>query len=124
MAGSAEREALKQRALLALDDSRRALAGEMSRASVFLHPRQLFQDSLRRHRIAYAVGAAAAGFVALRLLLIPRSNKVRGRLAGMVGAALWPMVKGPVMEFATRYLSSYLPQVFPTAQPPEATVPE
>ena len=124
MAGSTEREALKQRALLALDDSRRALAGEMSRASVFLHPRQLFQDSLRRHRIAYAVGAAAAGFVALRLLLIPRSNKVRGRLAGMVGAALWPMVIGPLMEMATRNLSSNLPQIFPTAQPPEATVPE
>jgi hypothetical protein len=124
MAGPAEREALKQRALLALDDSRRALAGEMSRASVFLHPRQLFQDSLRKHRVVYLIGAAAAGFVALRLLLVPRSNKVRSRLAGMVGAALWPMVKGPVMEFATRYLSSYLPQIFPTAQPPEATATE
>jgi hypothetical protein len=121
MAGSAEREAIKQRALRTLQESRHALTGEVARVSVLWHPRQFLMASVRKHRVAYLIGATFAGFVALRLLMVPRSQKVRGRLAGMVGAALWPMLRGPAIEFATRYLSSYLPQFFPPPPTPEGT---
>jgi len=121
MAGSAEREAIKQRALLALEDSRRALTGEMSRVSVLWHPKQFLQASVQKHRIAYIIGAALAGFVALRVLLMPRTRSTGGRLTGIMGALLWPLLRGPALQFAGRYLSSYLPQFFPPSQPPEAT---
>lgn len=121
MAGSAEREALKQRALLALADSRRALTGEVAKVSVLWHPRQFLQASVQKHRAAYILGAALAGFVALRLLLIPRSRSVRGRLVSMVGTALWPFLRGPALQLAGRYLGAYLPQFFPQAPPSEVT---
>jgi len=134
MAGAAEREAVKQRALIALEDARRALAGEMRHLRPYMHPRQLLKDSVRKHRLAYIIGAAAAGFVALRVLLMPRAQaspngsgggSVRGRLVGLVGTALWPLVRGPVTQLALRYFTSYFPQFFPpptpTPTPPEAT---
>ena len=97
MAGAAEREAVKQRALIALEDARRALAGEMTHFRPYMHPGQLLKDSVRKHRIAYILGAAAAGFVALRVLLAPRAaaaQSTRGRLTGILTAALWPLVRG------------------------------
>src|SRR4051812_5043963 len=114
MAGAAEREAVKQRALFALDDARRALAGEMRHLRPYMHPRQLLKDSVRKHRVAYIIGAAAAGFVALRVLLMPRAQAsnsngggggrgLSGRMLGLVGTALWPVVRGPVMQIALRY---------------------
>jgi hypothetical protein len=133
MAGAAEREAVKQRTLIALEDARRALAGEMTHLRPYMHPRQLLKDSVRKHRIAYIIGAAAAGFVALRVLLMPRAQasngsgggrSIPGRLVGLMGAALWPLVRGPVTQIALRYLSNYLPQFFPptpTPTTPEAT---
>lgn len=131
MAGSAEREALKQRAVRALEDSRRLLTDELSRASVFLHPRRLIEDNVRKHRVAYLIGGALAGLVTLRLLFAPRAaassssgSSFKGRLMGLLGTAMWPMLKGPAMAFAGRYLNAYLHQIFPSSQPPEATVTE
>jgi hypothetical protein len=132
MAGAAEREALKQRALLALEDSRRALSGEMQHLRPYMHPGQLLKANVRKHRIAYIIGAAAAGFVALRVLLAPRAasnagttkGSFSGRILGLLGAAAWPLVKGPVFQLATRYLQSYLPQFFPPTPPPTPEGPQ
>lgn len=122
MAGAAEREAVKQRALLALDEARRALAGEMTHFRPYMHPGQLLKDNVRKHRIAYILGAAVAGFVALRVLLAPRAasnaQSTRGRLMGILTAALWPLVRGPVLQLATRYLSVYLQPFFPPTPTP------
>src|SRR3954468_16729880 len=108
MAGAIERQTLKRAALLALEESRRELGGEILRVRRAWNPRAFVRQRLARHKIALAVAAGLLGFAAWRLFTIPPRNpgkggwgaSLRSKLAGLAATGLWSLFQAPIMDFA------------------------
>ena len=126
MVGKAERQALKKAALLALDESRSSLGGEVSRMRLEWNPRELVRQSVEKHKFAIMAAAALAGLVATRYLLMPRKERgwrpsLRGKLTGLAATALWSLFHEPAMDFAKTRLASFLEKLH---QSPRTDKPE
>ena len=124
MAGKSGRQALKRAALLALDDSRIALAREVSRVRVQYNPRELVRQSVSRHRYALMISAAVAGFAMMRLFMPSRGGggggrkaSWRDRMTGLAATGLWSLVQEPVMNFAKTHLASYVQNFYDQNSP-------
>lgn len=112
MAGTAERQALKKAAMLALDQSRTALGGELLRLRTEWSPRELVRHSFQKHRVAIVAGALLAGLVVTRFIMTPGRVRnvgatLRGRVMGLATAALWSALRKPLMDFAKSYFPAY-----------------
>lgn len=121
MARTAEREALKKAALLALGESRAALGGQVLRVRTEWDPRKLVRRTAERHKIALAVGAALLGLALTRFFTAPRGERGRGatlggRLTGLAGSALWSVFHEPVLDFAKTHFASYLGRRHPSPE--------
>jgi len=126
MAGTAERQALKKAALLALEESRAALGGEMLRVRAEWDPRKLVRRTAEKHKIALAVGAVILGVGVTRFFMTPRNGRGRGsslggKLAGLAATTLWSAFHEPVLDFAKTHFASYLGRRHPS---PETEKPE
>jgi hypothetical protein len=116
MAGAIERQTLKRAALLALEESRRELGGEILRVRRAWNPRAFVRQSLARHKIALAVAAALLGLGVWRFFMAPRRTpakggwgaSLRGKLAGFAATSLWSVFQAPIMDFAKSQFASYL----------------
>lgn len=113
MVGTAERQALKRAALLALDESRGALSSEIRRVRTRWNPRQLMRRGMERHKIALAVTAALVGLGVTRLFMMPRKERgsgssLRGKITGLAVTALWSIFQEPLLDFAKSHFASYL----------------
>ena len=112
MVGTTERQALKKAALLALDESRGALGGEVLRVRTEWSPRELLRQSVEKHKIALIAAAAVAGLAATRFFMMPRKERgwgssVRGKLAGLAATTLWSVFHEPVLDFAKTHYATY-----------------
>lgn len=123
MAGTAERQALKRAAMLALDESRASLGGELSRLRVQWSPRELVRHSLAKHKVAVMIAAALASLVVVRFFMAPASGPGRqrgwqsllgGKIGGFVTAALWAALRQPLMDFAKSRFPFYFPHPNPS----------
>ncbi|HEY2573135.1 MAG TPA: hypothetical protein VGH65_03665 [Verrucomicrobiaceae bacterium] len=112
-----ERQTLKRAALLALEESRRELGGEILRMRRAWNPRAFVRQSLARHKIALAVAAGLLGLAAYRFFTAPRRGAgpekgwgggLRGKLAGLAATSLWSVFHEPILDFAKTQFASYL----------------
>ena len=120
MVGTAERQTLKKAALLALHQSRGAMGAEVLRVRTEWNPRQLVRQSVEKHKIALALGAALIGLGATRFFTRPRTgtgSSLRGRLAGLAATALWSVFQEPVLDFAKTHFTSYLGRLHQSPDP-------
>jgi hypothetical protein len=128
MVGTAERQALKKAALLALDESRGALGGEVLRVRTEWEPGEIVRRTVEKHKIALAVGAALIGLGVTRFFTMPRKQRtpgsptsMSGRLTGLAATTLWSVFHEPVLDFAKSCFASYLGRRHPS---PESEKPE
>jgi hypothetical protein len=126
MVGTAERKALKKAALLALDESRFALGGEVRRVRAQWDPRELVRQTVKKHKIALTIAAALAGLGVTRFFMMPRKEKgvgsaLRGNLASLAATTLWSVFREPALDFARTHFTSYFgrQQASPDPEQPE-----
>ena len=122
MAHQADAQTLKQQALLSLDQSRAALTGGVALVRERLSPRNLLQDSWKKHpAIMVGIGAAAAlaGFVAIRSMLTRHENSrdtfskpARKRTLGSILLnGLWGMGREPLKALALQQLAPLIAKI-------------
>ncbi len=115
MARKADTQALKQQAILALDQSRAALSGRWAQAREQWNPRHFIHNSMEKHRVAVlgtALVAAVLGFIAVRSILPDRENSrdsfsktARKRTLGsFLLNGLWGIGREPLKALAAQQL--------------------
>ncbi len=122
MVGTAERQALKKAALLALEESRGAMGGEIARVRAEWSPRELVRQTVGKHKVALAVAAALVGLGVTRLFTAPRNGKgwgasLRGSLASLAATSLWSVFREPALDFAKAHFTSYLGRQHQSPEP-------
>jgi hypothetical protein len=122
MARQPDAQTLKRQALLSLDQSRAALTGGVALVRERLSPRNLLQDSWRKHpAVILGIGAAAAlaGFVAIRSMLSRHENSrdtfskpARKRTLGSILLnGLWGMGREPLKALALQQLAPLIARI-------------
>lgn len=114
------RKELKQQAIVDLERARLSLARHTEQASADLSPAAMMQRSFKKHRIAWIVGATAAGAVALRFVLSPSPSKnerdnfgksgTKGRLFRMLSGPLLMVGRKAAFDYATQYFKNHFKQ--------------
>lgn len=113
MAGKADRKALKQQALLSLEQSRSGMRIGVSQAREHLSPAHLLKSSFQKHQLPYIIGAAVGGLVLSKLLFsgknqISRDTLVKSArkrsLTGFVFSGIWGMAREPLLALAAQQL--------------------
>jgi len=113
------RETLKRRAIVALDEARLELSTEFHRAQRDYSPQALVQKSFEKHRVWWIAGAAAGGLLAVSLVFNKRARAGNGQgmagsptvkrtLRGLLFSSLWSLARGPVMEYAKSFVQTQL----------------
>ena len=128
MARQTDTKALKQQAINALEDSRRALTGGLRRAAGEWSPRHFLEQSFSKHRTAYIAAALAAGYAAIRLFMPGGKNgrdtsarPARKRSLGrFLLNGLWGMWREPLLEVAGRQLLPLLNRILTDTKTPPA----
>jgi hypothetical protein len=116
-----DRETLKRRALIVLDEARMELGMEMSRAKRDYSPGAIMQQSIEKHRWWWILGAAAGGFVVMRSLFHSKTVVLQqggsGKMAvpekkrlipGILVSAIWKLARRPIIEYAKTFLHQYV----------------
>ena len=124
-----ERSELKKRALVDLDRARLGFALHSERAAAELSPAAIVERSIRKHRVAWIVGASAAGLMTLRFILPSASSKnerdnsaksgTKGRLFGLLTASLIAAGRKAAITYATKYFQNHIKQSFQASAHPE-----
>lgn len=103
---------IKQRLVAQLQESRLALSMEAEKAREQYSPAALASRSLQKHKIAWIVGGAVAGLVAIRLLLPSKNNRsdISGKTATKRGfsGVLSGIAKTFVQRAALNYAKDHL----------------
>lgn len=124
-----ERSELKKRALVDLDRARLGLAVHSKRASEELSPAAIVERSVRKHRVAWIVGASVAGLVTLRFILPSSSAKndrdksaksgTKGRLFRLLSDYVISAGRNAAVSYATQYFQNQFKQPFQASDRPE-----
>jgi hypothetical protein len=115
MARQSDAQALKQQALLALDQSRASLSGGLALVRQRLSPRNMLHQGMEKHPVVIAgiaVAAGLAGFLAVRSMMAGRENSrdtfskpARKRsLGSFLLKGLWVMGRAPLKALAVQQL--------------------
>lgn len=113
MAGKADRQALKQQALLALEQSRSAMRIGVSHARDNLSPTHLINSSFQKHRLPYIIAAAVGGLIVSRLLFSKKNQFSRDTLVksarkrsltGFLLSGIWGIAREPLLALAAQQL--------------------
>jgi hypothetical protein len=122
---------LKQQALADLDQARLGMVQHWHAAADEIRPVNLVQQSIRKHRIGWAVAAAVAGFIAVRTFLPssrrnkngrdsqPRSAKTSGLIA-LIASPLLGLARQAVMSNLTKYLQQFVQSAVKAQRPTNA----
>lgn len=116
MARKTDTQALKEQALLALDQSRVALSKEWAQTRERWNPRHVLHNSVEKHPLVVlgvVVAAAVAGFIAVRSIFVRGENSrdtfskpARKRTLGsFLLNGLWGMGREPLKALAVQQLA-------------------
>jgi hypothetical protein len=110
MAGSRKEMTPKQRAIADLEAARATLGGQLHGAANRFRPAVLLQENIRRHRIWWALGAAAVGLLAARLL-VPSLRDAKNSGDTVVKSAktggILALLAAPVLGVARKAIVSW-----------------
>lgn len=106
---------LKRQLVIELDRARVELRHESSMARVEWNPATLAKRSLEKHKVAWIIGGAVVGLLAVRMLIPAKirsdnfagSDKKRG-FSGMISGLLMTVARRAATNFATTHLKAHL----------------
>lgn len=112
MAGPPNKDALKQQALLTLEQSRRSITAGITTVREKLNPRMVLEKTVRQHALLTLTGALAGGFLASRMLFSSKSenrrdtqaNSVRKRrsIGSILLSSAWSLAREPLLALAAQ----------------------
>ena len=116
---SSDRETLKRRAIIALDEARAELGAGMFRAKTEYNPKAIVRHSMEQHRWWWLLAAAVGGVVAVRWFTNPAPVEQNSRdkilktdrkpiWSGLIFSGLWALARRPVLDYAKGLLHSYV----------------
>lgn len=132
MVSTPDRNALKEQALLTLEQSRNGMSRGMKHVREEFSPKRILQQNVQKYPKVMLVGAAGLGFILMRTLLPSRENKrdttvktaKKRTLTALLFSGIWGIARGPLLGFASQQLTPLLMQQISRYQPQPPNKPE